>query len=217
MNKLRRENNLLPSRNITRRNFLKLAGAAAAMTVLPGCAATMAKESKEEVKEMSSIAKPGTGGDIYIPYEQRTGGESVVYFARDLSAAGLVNIFDRVKDTLNGKIAIKLHTGEPHGPNIVPRPWVKELMASRMPDSAIIETNTYYGEGRSTTEAHRRTLQINGWDFSPVDVIGTVMLPVPGGKWFKEMSVGEGLTSYDSFLALTHFKGHTMGGIRRFR
>ena len=29
---------------------------------------------------------------------------------------------------MTGKVAIKLHTGEPHGPNIIPRPWVKELI-----------------------------------------------------------------------------------------
>ena len=38
------------------------------------------------------------------------------------------------------------------------------------------------------------------------------MLPVKGGKWFTEMSVGENLPKYDSLVVLTHFKGHTMGG-----
>lgn len=33
--------------------------------------------------------KQGTGGNRYIPYEERTGGEAVVYFTRDLSAEGL--------------------------------------------------------------------------------------------------------------------------------
>ena len=38
------------------------------------------------------------------------------------------------------------------------------------------------------------------------------MLPVKDGKWFTEMSVGDHMLRYDSLLALTHFKGHTMGG-----
>lgn len=38
------------------------------------------------------------------------------------------------------------------------------------------------------------------------------MLPVKGGKWFTEMSMGRTLTEYDSLLALTHFKGHSKGG-----
>ena len=56
---------------------------------------------------------------------------------------------------------------------------------------------------------------MNGWTFCPVDITddtGTVMLPVKGGKWFKEMSVGRTLPAYDSLCVLTHFKGHTMGG-----
>lgn len=45
-----------------------------------------------------------------------------------------------------------------------------------------------------------------------MDEDGTAMLPVKGGKWFSEMSVGKNLLNYDSMLALTHFKGHTQGG-----
>jgi len=158
---------------------------------------------------------PGTGGEKYIPYNERKGSTSTVYFTRDLSESGLLKIFDKVQEVLSGKIAIKLHTGEPHGPNIIPRSWVKELVDKKIPDAKIVETNTYYEGDRYTTEGHRKTLEINGWTFCDVDIIdesGTAMLPVEGGKWFKEMSVGKNLLNYDSFLALTHFKGHTMGG-----
>lgn len=68
---------------------------------------------------------------------------------------------------------------------------------------------------RYTTELHKETLRVNGWTFCPVDIMdadGTVMLPVKEGKWFSEMSMGKNLLNYDSFLALTHFKGHTKGG-----
>ena len=78
-----------------------------------------------------------------------------------------------------------------------------------------METNTYYEGDRYTTEAHRKTLAINGWDFAPVDIMdeeGTVLLPVKGGKYFTDMSVGSHETNYDSMLVLTHFKGHVMGG-----
>lgn len=196
---------------LTRRDFLKLAGAAAAVTALPGYAGAAEKNDGGQ----ASAKKPGTGGDKYLPYDKRTGPEAFVYFTRDLSAAGLLKVFDRVKGALAGKIAVKLHTGEPEGPNIIPRPWVKELLAERLPNATIVETNTYYNYGRYTTEDHRKTLETNGWTFAPVDIIdaeGTALLPVPHGKWFKEMSVGKNLLNYDSFLALTHFKGHTMGG-----
>lgn len=158
---------------------------------------------------------PGTGGSRYVPYNERTGNESIVYFTRDLSPEGLEKIYNRVSAVLTGKVAVKLHTGEKNGPNIIPRPWVKNLMEKKLPEGTIVETNTYYEGDRYTTEQHRETLAVNGWNFCPVDIMdehGTTMLPVKDGKWFTEMSVGESMVRYDSLLALTHFKGHTMGG-----
>ena len=158
---------------------------------------------------------PGTGGDHYVPFDERTGAESVVYFTRDLSPEGLRKIYAKISSQLSGKVAVKLHTGEQHGPNIIPSAWVKELMDKDLPNGTIVETNTYYEGDRYTTEQHRETLKVNGWTFCPVDIMdeeGTVVLPVKDGKWFTEMSMGGHITNYDSLLALTHFKGHTMGG-----
>ena len=158
---------------------------------------------------------PGTGGDHYIPYSERSGAESVVFFTRKRTPEGLVAIYDRISSVLTGKVAVKLHTGEPKGPNIIPRPMVQELFKERLKDAAIVETNTYYDGDRYYTEDHRKTLKVNGWTFAPVDIMdedGTAMLPVKGGKWFTEMSVGKNLLNYDSLLALTHFKGHVQGG-----
>lgn len=164
---------------------------------------------------MSNQKVPGSNGNVYVPYEQRTGEKSIVFFTRDLSAEGLKKIYDRVGACLTGKVAVKLHTGEAEGPNIIPRPWVQELLASKLPDATIVETNTYYEGSRYTTEAHRETLKVNGWTFCPVDIMdadGVAALPVKDGKWFEEMHVGKNMLNYDSLLALTHFKGHTMGG-----
>ncbi|MBQ9228946.1 MAG: DUF362 domain-containing protein [Eubacterium sp.] len=158
---------------------------------------------------------PGSGGNRYIPYKERSGNESIVYFTRDLSPEGLLKIYRKVSEGMKGKVGIKLHTGEKDGPNIIPRPWVKALVEQALPDAAIVETNTYYEGDRYTTEQHRETIAHNGWTFCPVDILdedGTVMLPVKNGKWFTEMSMGSHLTDYDSLLVLTHFKGHTMGG-----
>ena len=159
--------------------------------------------------------KAATDGNKYIPYDNRTGDESTVFFTRDLSAEGLQKIFDRVCGELCGTVAVKLHTGEPNGPNIIPRSWVRQLMEQRLPKAAIVETNSYYPGDRHTTQAHRKTLQINGWDFCPVDILdedGGEDYPVHGGKWFDTICIGKNLKNYDSMLVLTHFKGHTNGG-----
>ena len=163
------------------------------------------------------MSKTKADGRRYVPYEERTGNESVVYFTRDLSPEGLKKVYEKVNAHIQGKVGVKLHTGEPHGPNIIPREWVRELLAAEpeLQNAVIVETNTYYEGDRYTTEQHRKTLEINGWTFCPVDIMdedGTVCLPIEGGKWMKEMSCGSHMTGYDSLLVLTHFKGHTMGG-----
>ncbi len=49
---------------------------------------------------MSEFITPGTGGNQYVPYTERNGKESVVYFTRDLSAQGLEKIYQRVNDSM---------------------------------------------------------------------------------------------------------------------
>ena len=141
--------------------------------------------------------------------------KSKVFFTRDLSPEGLKKLFARISAPLTGKVAVKLHTGERNGPNIIPSAWVKEFLGDCLPEATIVETNTFYEGDRYTTAQHRETLEVNGWTFCPVDIMdeeGTVDLPVEGGKWFDHMTMGSHVTRYDSLLALTHFKGHAMGG-----
>ena len=156
-----------------------------------------------------------TDGNKYIPFDKREGPESVVYFTRDLSAEGLQKIYQKVKENIDGKIGVKLHTGEKNGPNILPRPWVENLIKKEFPNATIVETNSYYDGPRLTSEGHKEVLKINGWTFCPVDIMdehGTVDLPVKGGKWFDHMTMGKSITNYDSLVVLTHFKGHVAGG-----
>lgn len=156
-----------------------------------------------------------TDGNRYVPYDERTGNESIVYFTRNLSAEGLAKAYEQVNANIDGRVAVKLHTGEQNGPNIIPAEWVKALMTKDLPEASIVETNTYYAGDRYTTKQHRQTLKVNGWTFCPVDIIDeqdTLTLPVNGGKWFDRMSVGSHLVNYNSLVVLTHFKGHSMGG-----
>lgn len=138
-----------------------------------------------------------------------------VYFTRDISPQGLLKLYHQVNQDITGKVVIKFHTGEPHGPNLLPRDMVKALIDD-VPGSVLADTNVYYESPRQTTAGHRETIHINGWDkFATVDILdeeGAVMLPVHGGKHFTAMSMGSHIKNYDSMIVLTHFKGHTMGG-----
>ena len=151
---------------------------------------------------------PGKDGNKYVPYEERTGNESIVYFTRNLSPEGLIKAYEQVCGNIEGNVGVKLHTGEQNGPNIIPSEWVKALLQKDLPEASIVETNTYYTGDRYTTEQHRKTLEVNGWTFCPVDIMDeedTLTLPVHGGKWFERMSMGSHITDYNSLVVLTHF------------
>ncbi|MDR3579863.1 MAG: DUF362 domain-containing protein [Oryzomonas sp.] len=167
------------------------------------------KESAIVLGTVAVCDLKGIGNAFAVQQEK-----SQVFFTTDISAAGLLQIYSKINQDITGKVGIKLHTGEQHGPNILPRDMVKALQ-QQIRNSNLVETNTLYKGNRSTTADHRETIKINGWDFCPVDIMdedGAVMIPVKGGKHFKEMSVGKHMLNYDSMVVLTHFKGHASGG-----
>ena len=189
---------------LSRKDFLKLAG----FTVLglAGCkfgdAATQAAATSGQLVS----AAAGSAADGIS--------RAKVYFTDKINEDSMVKLYKLINSDIYGKVALKIHTGEQGGKNFLPRSFVKAVQ-EQIPGSVIVETNTAYGGGRSTTARHRETIMANGWDFCPVDIMdehGAVMLPVRGGKHFTEMSVGKSLVDYDSMVVLTHFKGHSMGG-----
>lgn len=189
---------------LSRKDFLKLAG----FTVLglAGC-----KFGDAATQTASTAGQPvnAAAGSVADGISR-----AKVYFTDKINEDSMVKLYKLINSDIYGKVALKIHTGEQGGKNFLPRSFVKAVQ-EQIPGSVIVETNTAYGGGRSTTARHRETIMANGWDFCPVDIMdehGAVMLPVRGGKHFTEMSVGKSLVDYDSMVVLTHFKGHSMGG-----
>ena len=171
----------------------------------------------------------GIGSAVAAPQNK-----SQVFFTKDISVNGLLKIYSKINQGMTGKIGIKLHTGEPHGPNLLPIELIKGLQP-HISNSNIVECNVLYPSPRKTTKGHLETLKINGFDFCPVDIMdadGDAMLPIPGMREFldawldpsltqrpftpgvhlTEVAVGKNLLNYDSLFVYTHFKGHTSGG-----
>lgn len=172
--------------NIKRRDFLKggiAVSCAAAFARITGIA-----EAAEKLEESSLGAVKSTGKE-----------KAKVYFTKDISPEGIKKLYQKVNQNIDGKVAIKVHTGEPNGPNIIPPSWVKEVQ-DFIPNSTIVETNVLYDSPRKTTKGHRETLKTNGWTFSEVDIMdedGSTRLPIKGGKHLKDIAVGSHLTNYD--------------------
>ena len=190
-------------KDISRRDFMKLGGMMAVSSMLSPLTGIGRALAQAPVVGSEDVTKVGAAGS-----------KAKVYFTKHIDAQHLLKLYGRINEHIYGKVAIKLHTGESHGPNILPRDMVMAFQAA-IPNSVIVETNTMYVGDRNTTEKHRKTLEINGWTFCPVDIMdeeGTVMLPVRNYLHLPEVSMGSHLLNYDSMVVLTHFKGHARGG-----
>ena len=138
-----------------------------------------------------------------------------VYFSKDLSPAGLRRAYDALGAALPGKVGVKVSTGEPGGHHFLDPQLVKGLVQSLRAN--IVECNTAYGGRRSNLHDHIRAALEHGWcDIATVDIldgVATMELPAPDGAVrLKKDIVGANFRDYDSFLVLSHFKGHAMGG-----
>ncbi|MBQ7544310.1 MAG: DUF362 domain-containing protein [Synergistaceae bacterium] len=137
-----------------------------------------------------------------------------VYFTKDISPAGLMAIYEHLGRTPEGKVAVKLSTGEAGNTHYLSPALIGELV--KRVNGTIVECNTAYGGSRSATALHRQVIEDHGFNaIANVDIMdeeGEVSLPVTGGKHLKEDVVGSHFKNYDFVLVLTHFKGHAMGG-----
>lgn len=146
--------------------------------------------------------------------------KSKVFFSSEITAEKVVELFhaalnDLPGGILPGKVAVKLHSGEPGNQNFLKpefwRPVVNDVHGT------VVECNTAYDGGRNTTEKHRETMEKHGWSkHFTVDIMDAegpdAELLIPNGKRIKKVQVGKNMLNYDSMLVLSHFKGHPMGG-----
>ncbi len=146
--------------------------------------------------------------------------KSKVFFSSEITPEKVVELFHAASNDLPGgilpgKVAVKLHSGEPGNQNFLKpefwQPIVNDVHGT------VVECNTAYDGGRNTTEKHRETMEKHGWSkHFTVDIMDAegpdAELLIPNGKRIKKVQVGKNMLNYDSMLVLSHFKGHPMGG-----
>ena len=137
-----------------------------------------------------------------------------VFMTTDISSEGMMAVYKALKWAPEGRVAVKLSTGEPPASNYL-RP---ELIADVVHEvnGTIVECNTAYGGSRAETAMHYQVAKDHGFteiaDFQILDENGSMSLPVTGGTRLRENFVGAAFANYDSYLILSHFKGHAMAG-----
>ncbi len=138
-----------------------------------------------------------------------------IYFTKEISPESVVKMFEQVGVPLNGKVAVKLHSGEKGNQNYLRPEFVKAIV--NHVNGTVVECNTAYEGARNTTERHKKLMEEHGWtkyfDVDFMDATGPdLVLEIPDGKVIQKNYVGKNLADYDAMLVLSHFKGHPMGG-----
>ena len=138
-----------------------------------------------------------------------------VYFTKEITSEGMIRLYEKLGVKLEGKVAVKLHSGEEGNQNYLRPEFVKEIV--EYVNGTVVECNTAYEGERNSTEKHKKLIENHGWSkYFNVDLMDEEgpdkVLEIPNGKILKENFVGKNIDNYDSMLVLSHFKGHPMGG-----
>ncbi len=148
-----------------------------------------------------------------LPHQDATA-PAVVYFISDISPESLVKAYQALDVELPGKVGVKLSTVESERTNYLRPALIGDLV--QMLNAAIVECNTAYGGSRSSTAMHMQLAKDHGFtDIAEVDILDaedSMELPIEGGNRLSVDYVGSHFANYDSFLVLSHFKGHAMAG-----
>ena len=179
--------------------------------------AAISEESGTATEVLTGSLTVNGGQEIPLAsLEHLTGLEDapVVYFISGITPESLLEIYGALDWTPTGRVAVKMSTGEPPASNYLRPELIGDLVQSV--NGTIVECNTAYGGSRAETAMHYQVAEDHGFtqiaDVQILDENGSMSLPVEGGTRLTEDLVGAAFADYDSYLVLSHFKGHAMAG-----
>ena len=240
-----------------RKNYIFTAISLAAALLLAGCAAGQTAEAQaaaggeqqetaateaqpaesQKAEAETTEAQPAAAETTEAQPAAGTEGAPAVYFTSDISAEGLVKIYDKLGWTPSGKTAVKISTGEPPASNYLRPELIGDLV--KKVGGTIVECNTAYGGSRASSAMHKQVAEDHGFtkiaDFDLMDEDGEVEWPINGGsgadsaagqdsaggaggasqdkiRRLNRIIVGSHAENYSDWIILSHFKGHAMAG-----
>ena len=178
-------------------------------TLLFGCIFARDAKKKSTAPKISATANTKT-----LAHQTEESSAPVVYFIRDISSAGMLKAYNALGWTATGKTGVKISTGEPPASNYLRPALLKDTVQTV--DGTIVECNTAYGGRRASVAMHKQVAKDHGFldiaQFDLLDEEGSMDIPVAGGTRLTENYVGTHFANYDSYLVISHFKGHAMAG-----
>jgi len=167
----------------------------------------------------AGIAKQHSHADAAVSMQtaalvntEKAGG-SKVYFTADISGRGLLAVYRALGVQVSGKVAVKLHMGEPGNQNFLRPELLRDLVIAV--NGNFSDSNTYYGGRRTNTAGHLAAAKEHGFTYAPVDILdadGEVRIPIKNGKHLQEARMGSHIMNYDWIISVAHFKGHSQAG-----
>ena len=183
-------------------------------TQTPGTTPSASVSSAPENNSETNAPEPSNSEAAQPAPNVQTDSKPVVYMTTDISPDGLMAVYEALAWTPTGNVAVKLSTGEPPNSNYLKPELVKDLV--QLVNGTIVECNTAYGGSRAETAMHMQVAEDHGFtaiaDVDIQDANGSMSIPVVGGTQLTENFVGASFADYDSYLVLSHFKGHAMAG-----
>ena len=183
-----------------------------------GASSNGTEQSDNTGSQQNIVPSPENNGQdigIQVPAALEAEGTApIVYMITDISPEGMMAVYEALGWTPEGNVAVKLSTGEPPASNYLRPELIADVVSTV--NGTIVECNTAYGGGRAETAMHYQVAEDHGFtaiaDFQILDEDGSLSLPVVGGTRLTENFVGAAFSDYDSYLVLSHFKGHAMAG-----
>lgn len=137
---------------------------------------------------------------------------SKVYFTESITPEGLLEVFSKIENELHGKIAFKTHFGEDGNRNFIPAELMKPLVKKL--DATFVETNVLYISRRRYTDSHIQLAKDHGFTYAPIDILDSAGDTIIRKKTknFEKFYTGRNFFNYDTYVILSHFKGHGSAG-----
>ena len=139
---------------------------------------------------------------------------TAVYMTTDISPEALIRIYEALGVKAEGRVAVKISTGEAGGHNYLKPELIGDFV--KHVGGKLVECNTAYAGQRMNTADHQAVIEDHGFNtIGGVDIMdaeGEIKIPVRDTTYMRYNIVGKNLQNYDFMINLAHFKGHQMGG-----
>ena len=154
------------------------------------------------------------GNSEKVEAQPATEDGAAVYMTTDISPEALIKIYEALGMKAEGRVAVKISTGEAGGHNYLKPELIGDLV--KHVNGKLVECNTAYAGQRMNTADHLAVVEDHGFNtIGGVDIMdadGEIKIPVRDTTYMRYNIVGQNLQNYDFMINLAHFKGHQMGG-----